>query len=150
MAPFTVPESRQTLDIKDTNWEGKLRVGKTQEGHGEKNVFLLLLYITGRHLVRDVLKPINTFGKSENEKVGGNVILNDIFKLLRTQNPTGWKQGLALMGYSWVTWMPMFVCWTWMEPGTCQKQRGNGRACSWGLCFSLGGITTPGRATVQV
>lgn len=66
-----------------------MRVGKTQEGHGEKNAFLLLLYITGRHLVRDVLKPINTFGKSENEKVGGNVILNDIFKLLRTQNPTG-------------------------------------------------------------
>lgn len=64
-------------------------MGKAQEGHGEENVFLLLLYITGRHLARDALKPINTFGKSENEKVGGNVILNDIFKLQGTQNPTG-------------------------------------------------------------
>lgn len=64
-------------------------MGKTWEGQGQKNVFLLLLYITGRHLARDVLKPINTSGKSENGKVGGNIIFNDIFKLLRTQNLTG-------------------------------------------------------------
>lgn len=68
-------------------------MGKTREGHGEKNVFSLLLYITGRHLVRDVLKPINTFGKSENEKVGGNVILNDIFQTIENPKPDRMKTG---------------------------------------------------------
>ena len=64
MAPFTVPESRQTFNIKDTNLGGGgwAKLGRDTE---EKNVFLLLLYIVGRHLARDVLKPINTSAKSE-------------------------------------------------------------------------------------
>lgn len=59
-----------------------MRAGIRWEGHG-KNVFLLLLYLTGRRLARDgQLTP-------QQGLKNGDVVGNVIFKLLRAQTLTG-------------------------------------------------------------